>query len=102
MNRLTVAIAAVASGLLAAPMAMAADGGATYTQACALCHATGVGGAPKLGDKAAWAPRLATGKDALLASVLKGKGAMPAKGGNAALNDADVKAAVEHMIAQAK
>lgn len=101
MNRLTVAVAVVATGMLAAPMAMAADGGATYAQACALCHATGVGGAPKLGDKAAWAPRIATGKDAMLASVLKGKGAMPAKGGNASLNDADVKAAVEHMIAQA-
>jgi cytochrome c5 len=65
------------------------------------CHATGAAGAPKLGDKAAWAPRLKTGIDALYASSLKGKGAMPAKGG-ASLPDADVKAAVDYMAAAAK
>ena len=66
------------------------------------CHATGVAGAPKLGDKAAWAPRLKTGKEALYASVIKGKGAMPPKGGNAALSDADVKAAVDYLVAGSK
>jgi cytochrome c5 len=53
-----------------------------------------------LGDKAAWGPRIAAGN--LYASALKGKGAMPAKGGNAALSDSDVKAAVDYMSAQGK
>ena len=66
------------------------------------CHATGVAGAPKFGDKAAWAPRLKTGMDALYTAALKGKAAMPAKGGNAALSDAEVKASVDYMTAAAK
>jgi cytochrome c5 len=73
-----------------------------YTKACAACHASGAAGAPKFGDKAAWGPRIATGKPALYNSALKGKGAMPAKGGNAALADDDVKAAVDYMVSQAK
>ncbi len=52
-----------------------------YTGQCAACHAAGVAGAPKLGDAAAWAPRVKTGYEALLNSVLKGKGAMPPQGG---------------------
>ena len=67
-----------------------------------MCHAAGVAGAPKLTDKAAWAPRIAQGKDALYSSSLKGKGAMPAKGGNPSLSDADVKAAVDYMVGQTK
>jgi len=78
------------------------DGKKTYDTACMACHATGAANAPKLGDKAAWAPRLKAGNDALVASVLKGKGAMPPKGGNAALSDADVKAAVEYLVAASK
>ena len=66
------------------------------------CHSTGAAGDPKLGDKAAWAPRLAQGKDALYATALKGKGAMPAKGGNPALPDDAVKAAVDYLTAAAK
>lgn len=77
-------------------------GVATYKQSCAVCHAAGVAGAPKLTDKAAWAPRIAQGKDALYNSSLKGKGAMPAKGGNPSLSDADVKAAVDYMVGQTK
>jgi cytochrome c5 len=61
-----------------------------------------VAGAPKIGDKAAWAARLKAGKDALYASALKGKGAMPPKGGNASLSDEAVKAAVDHLLAAAK
>ena len=57
------------------------DGKNIYETACAACHATGVAGAPKFGDKVAWAPRLTSGKDALYAASLKGKGAMPPKGG---------------------
>jgi cytochrome c oxidase subunit II len=85
----------------AAP-AKAADGKGTFDTTCTVCHTTGAAGAPKLGDKAAWAPRLAQGKDALYNSALKGKGAMPPKGGNAALPDEAVKAAVDYMAAAAK
>ena len=67
------------------------------------CHAAGVANAPKLGDKAAWAPRIAKGKPVLYDHAVKGfNNVMPAKGGNASLSDADVKAAVDYMLAQAK
>lgn len=95
-------LAGVCLTVLVAPVAGAADGKAVYSQTCAACHVSGVGGAPKLTDKAAWAPRLKTGQGALVAAVLKGKGAMPPKGGNASLSDADVKAAVEYMVGQVK
>lgn len=78
------------------------DGKAVYEASCAACHGTGAAGAPKFGDKAAWAPRIATGMDSLLKSATGGKNAMPAKGGNAALSDAEIKAAVEHMVAAGK
>lgn len=90
----------------AAPAASAApgkaDGKKVYDTACMACHATGAAGAPKLGDKAAWAPRLKAGTDALYASSVKGKGAMPPKGGNASLSDAEVKAAVDFLVAGSK
>jgi len=82
----------------------AADSGAgeaLYKQACVACHATGVAGSPKFADKAAWAPRIQTGIDALTASVIKGKGAMPPKGGSAA-SDADIHSAVVYMVNAAK
>lgn len=82
--------------------AQAADGKAVYDKVCTVCHASGVANAPKLGDKAAWAPRIATGRDALVASVIKGKGAMPPKGGAGDLKDDDVKAAVDYLIGAAK
>jgi cytochrome c5 len=104
--------AAAAPAPAAAPAAPAAAGAKTadaagagkavYEKTCSVCHATGVAGAPKFGDKAAWAPRLQAGKDALHASALKGKGAMPPKGGNPALSDAEVAAAVDYMAAAAK
>jgi cytochrome c5 len=78
------------------------DGKKVYDTTCMVCHATGVAGAPKLGDKAAWAPHLVHGMDALLQSALKGKGAMPPKGGNPSLSDDDVRAAVEFMVSQSK
>jgi cytochrome c5 len=86
----------------AAPAAAAGGGKKIYDGACVACHASGVANAPKFGDKAAWAPRLATGLDALTASVIKGKGAMPPKGGNTSIPDADIRAAVEYMTAAAK
>jgi cytochrome c5 len=73
-----------------------------YDTVCMACHAPGIAGAPKTGDKTAWKPRIATGKEALYNSALRGKNAMPAKGGLASAPDADVKAAVDYMVSQAK
>ena len=80
----------------------AADGKAVYDKTCALCHAAGVANAPKLGDKAAWAPRAATGKAALVSSVITGKGAMPPKAGAADLQEDDIRAAIDFMLSAAK
>lgn len=78
------------------------DGAAVYNAVCMACHASGVAGAPKAGDKVAWAPRIAAGSAALLNSALNGKNAMPPRGGGADLTDAEVKAAVEHLVGLAK
>ena len=92
----------------AAPVAVATKGAAVdkgkalYDQACTACHAAGIAGSPKFGDKAAWAARLGVGVDALTASVIKGKGAMPPRGASANASDADIKAAVEYMVAAVK
>ncbi|MNU96087.1 Cytochrome c-555 precursor [compost metagenome] len=97
--------AAEAAPAAAAPVAAAAAAGAgeaLYKQACQVCHAAGVAGAPKFGDKAAWSARLPAGIDALYNSVAKGKGAMPPRGGAAQASDADLRAAVEFMTAAAK
>ena len=82
--------------------AAGAPGKALYDQTCTVCHAAGVANAPKFGDKAAWAPRIATGIDALTQSVIKGKGAMPPKGTAMAASDADLRAAVTYMVGAAK
>jgi len=101
MKKLTVI--AMFAGLSMAASGNAMAGGAdTYKAACAACHATGAANSPKLGDKAVWAPRIATGNDALYASAINGKGAMPPKGGRMDLADEDIKAAVDYMIAQSK
>lgn len=86
----------------AKPAGGAADGKKTYAAVCAMCHAAGVAGAPKTGDKAAWKPRIAQGKDMLYTSALKGKNLMPPKGGAASLSDADIKAAVDYLVSQSK
>lgn len=85
--------------MAAAPAIAAADGKAIYSANCAACHNVL---APKLGDKAAWAPRIKQGKDALVASVIKGKGSMPARAGRPGLSDDDVKAAVDYIVSQAQ
>ena len=80
--------------------ASAADGKAVFEKSCAGCHNMI---SPKLtGEMANWEPRLKQGNDALVASVIKGKGAMPPKGGNVSLADADIKAAVEYLVTQIK
>lgn len=78
------------------------DGETVYNAICTACHAIGAAGAPKTGDKTAWAPRLATGMEALLKSAANGKGAMPPRGGAADLTDAELKAAVEYLTGKAK
>ncbi|TNF61999.1 MAG: cytochrome c5 family protein, partial [Burkholderiales bacterium] len=89
----------VAAAPVAAPApAASVNGQALYNQACAVCHVAGVAGAPKLGDKAGWAARLGLGLDGLTASVVKGKGAMPPKGGAANASEAEIRAAVQFML----
>jgi len=99
------AVVALSAALAAGGLnqtAAAADGKTVYGQTCAACHASGLAGAPKLGDKAAWGPRTGAGKPALVATVIKGKGAMPPKAGNASLSEDDIRAAVDYMVDQAK
>ena len=87
-----------AGGALAAEDTTA--GKAVYDGGCIACHGTGVLGAPKLGDAAAWRPRAAGGLSALVNSARAGKGSMPPKGGNAALTDAQLGNAISYMLAQ--
>ncbi|MDL2355275.1 MAG: c-type cytochrome [Pseudomonadota bacterium] len=85
-------------------VASAADlikGEKIYTATCLACHGAGVLGAPKFADKAAWQPRIAKGSAVLHTNALNGFNMMPAKGGNAALKDDDVKAAVDFMLSKA-
>ena len=104
MNKLFSVISA--SLFLALGGVALADGGVSgqqvYKNSCQSCHASGVAGSPKLGDKAAWAPRIAAGMDAMVASAINGKGIMPPKGGCASCSDADIQASVEYMVSQSK
>lgn len=93
-----IAIAAGLAALIHGAPAVAADGADVYESVCRKCHRTGIDEAPKTGDKAAWAPRIATGMDALVKSVVEGKGAMDPRGGKAELTDAQIRAAVEHIV----
>lgn len=85
-----------------AQAAAAIDGEKIYKGICFSCHDVGVAGSPKLGDKAAWASRIAAGTESLYHNAINGKGVMPAKGGQMGLSDAEVKAAVDYMVAQSK
>ena len=78
------------------------DAETIYKTVCSACHATGLAGATKTADKAAWAPRIATGMAALLKSATNGKNAMPARGGAADLSDDELKAAVDYLVGQSK
>ncbi|HHH44551.1 MAG TPA: cytochrome c5 family protein [Gammaproteobacteria bacterium] len=75
---------------------------AIYDSKCSACHATGVAGAPKFGDKEAWAPRIATGMDTLLAVATKGKGAMPPKGTCMDCTEEQLKSTIQYMVDAAK
>ena len=90
--------AASASG--AAPAAAARSGEQVYNSACMACHSTGVAGAPKVGDKAAWETRAQKGIDGLLTTAISGINAMPPKGTCADCSDDELKAAIQHMLTQ--
>jgi cytochrome c5 len=79
-----------------------AQGKQLYNSACMACHTTGAAGAPKLGDKSAWAPRLAQGFEVLVEHSLKGFKGMPAKGGRLDLPDSTVISAVGYMVSKSK
>jgi len=78
-----------------------ADGAVLYKTACFACHDGGIAGAPKFADKKLWAPRIATGIDAMVKTVITGKGAMPPKGGTQ-LTEAQIREVVEYMAAAAR
>jgi cytochrome c5 len=105
-NAKPLATTAAAAPAAPTPAPTAAPAAATtppplFAQICTTCHTPGIAGAPKVGDKAAWAPRIAEGIDALTANAIKGKGAMPPKGGSSA-SDADIKAVVTYMVNASK
>lgn len=97
---------APASVAAPAPIAENTLGKSVYGKTCALCHASGVAGAPKPGDKADWSPRIAQGMDLLHKHATEGftgaKGQMPARGGSTTLSDDEVKAAVAFMVDQSR
>lgn len=84
----------------AAGAAAAKSSEETVKEVCAACHQAGIANAPKLGDKAAWAPRLKLGLDGLMQSVIKGKGAMPPRAGTS-LTDAELAGTIVFMANQA-
>jgi cytochrome c5 len=78
------------------------SGADVYNKSCASCHASGVAGAPKVGDTEAWKDRIAQGMDTLYNHAIEGFNSMPAKGGDASLTDDQVKSAVDYMVSQSK
>lgn len=102
MRKINIAITAASLMAMGSTMQVQADGAAIYNSKCMSCHASGAAGAPKVGDAAAWAPRIEAGMDAMIASAIKGKGAMPPKGACMDCSDADITAAVEHMVNNSK
>ncbi len=77
-------------------------GKTVYQATCSVCHDTGLAGAPKLGDKAAWSVHTAEGIEHLMHVAIHGEGGMPPKGGNPALSDEEVRAAVNYMLEQSR
>lgn len=105
-SALAIKDAAPGGATAAAAPAMPKNGAEVYATVCQVCHAAGVAGAPKAGDKAAWAPRIAQGTAMLYKHALEGytgkAGMMPAKGARADLSDDLVKAGVDHLVGLAK
>jgi len=93
--------AAAAPVVVAASAADLAIGEKVYNTSCVSCHGAAVLGAPKLGDKPTWTPRIAKGVDTLYKSAMEGFKMMPPRGGNAALKDEELKAAVDFMVSKA-
>jgi cytochrome c5 len=100
--KLTTSLALAASLIAFSGVASADKGKQIYDTKCFTCHANGVAGAPKLGDKAAWEPRIKRGMDDIMKVVINGKGAMPPKGTCMDCSDADLKAATQYMIDNSK
>lgn len=102
MNKIFLAATMGVMAMVAQPAL--ADGKEVYSKSCIACHGTGASGAPRLGDKAAWAKRIAKGKDALYASALNGitGTAMLPRGTCSACSDDDLKAAVDYMVSQSQ
>jgi len=92
----------IAAMLAALSLPASADIQQVLDKHCTACHQQGLAGAPKLDDKAAWAPRIAAGIDNMVATVIKGKGAMPMRGTCASCSDEQIRQAVEAMIAGVK
>lgn len=99
-----VQIAVIGTTLLAVNSAVQAfDAGVSvYNSKCIICHGSGVAGAPKMGDKEAWAPRIATGMNAMLANAMKGKNAMPPKGTCTECSESDIADAIEFMVSRSQ
>jgi cytochrome c5 len=106
VGEVTIASGEAALNAMSSTANAAGAGESTYNSACVACHGAGIAGAPKVGDKGAWAPRIAKGTPALYTNAIKGftgkAGVMPPKGGNTALKDDDVKAAVDFMVGKSK
>ena len=106
MRTVTAGVVRFLAACAVAAMPLSAQGGSTdgatvYSAVCARCHATGEYGAPRLGDRVAWQPRLHLGVDHLLDQAIEGLGAMPPRGGQDDLGDADLRAAIVYMLQQA-
>lgn len=89
-------------GLAIVGPALAADGAEVYERVCKKCHRTGVDEAPRTGDKDAWAPRLGQGRDALVKSVIEGKGAMEPRANRPELTDDEIRAGVDYLTGLVK
>jgi cytochrome c5 len=94
----TVLSAALLAAQAAAPPTSPKSGAQVVKEQCALCHGPGIGGAPRIGDRPPWNKRLSSGLDGLVRSAIAGKGGMPPRGGLGDLSDAELRAAVAHML----
>jgi cytochrome c5 len=95
---LAAALCSVAGLAAAADAPSERSGESIVAMRCAQCHGTGVAGAPRIGDRAAWIDRAKTGLDGLVRSAIRGHGSMPSRGGLADLTDPETRAAVTYMV----